>query len=275
MGSIPVVHFRPLIDGMPLPERAGRDALGTLPVRAARWCDALATATGFGWWLYPPIDFDLLFDGQRIWWACASAFEGWLPLETAQFPNFSAAFDEVAPLPIRGYSPPFLTVLPEPGMVQVWTGLLARTAPNWSLLIRSPANLPPLPGVIAFEGIVEADLWAGPLFTNFRLTRTDEPVPFRRNMPFVQIVPLSRTAYSDETLGRTEITPGLNSLDSDVWKGWHRDVVEPNQDPSYRPGRYAAVVRRRRKQDNQCPPHGCSQTAKTLTLPSSEPVLLC
>ena len=29
----------------------------------------------------------------------------------------------------------------EPGCLQIWTGLMARTAPGWSLLVRPPANL--------------------------------------------------------------------------------------------------------------------------------------
>ena len=235
------------------PVRAGRDALGTLPVRAVRWCDALAAATGYGWWLYPPTDFELLFDGERIWWACSTVFEGWLALEAVQFPNFAAAFDAAAPEHIRGYSPPFLTVLPEAGMVQIWTGLLARTAPNWSLLLKSPANLPALPGAVAFEGIVETDLWAGPLFTNFRITRTNEPVQFRQRMPFLQVAPVPQAAYSDATLESSEIIEGLTSLDEAIWEGWFRDVVEPNQSSSSQPGRYASAVRRRRKQNGQCP----------------------
>ena len=247
MSTAPIVRFRALIDGMPLPERAGRDALGTLPVRAARWCDAVATASAYGWWLYPPIDFDLLFDGERIWWSCSSAFEGWLPLEAAQFPDFAAAFDAVAPAGAQGYSPPFLTVLPEPGMVQIWTGLQARTAPGWSLLLRAPANLPSPAGAASFEGMVETDLWCGPIFTNLRLTRTGEPVEFRRHLPFVQAVPVPQSAYSDEVFARMEMTTSLLALNDEDWNGWMADVVAPNQDANHKPGRYAMAVRRRRK----------------------------
>ncbi|MFT8242626.1 DUF6065 family protein [Roseomonas sp. BN140053] len=247
MNATPPVRFRALIEGMPQPVRAGRDAMGTLPVRAARWCDAVATASGYGWWLYPPTDFELLFDGQRIWWSCAEAFEGWLPLEAAQFPHFATAFDAAAPESAQGYSPPFLTVLPEPGMVQVWTGLLARTAPGWGLLLRPPANLPVPAGLAGFEGVVEADLWGGPIFANFRLTRTDEPVSFRRHLPFVQAVPVPQAAYADAVLDAVTVESGLGGMEEEEWQGWMRDVVAPSQDPEHRPGRYAAAVRRRRK----------------------------
>ncbi|UFN49852.1 DUF6065 family protein [Roseomonas sp. OT10] len=254
MTESPTIRFRAVIPGMPLPERAGRDALGMLPVRAARWCDAVTTATGFGWWLSPPTDFDLLFDGERVWWACAEAFEGWLPLEAAQFPHFAAAFDAAAPEAAQGYSPPFLTALPEAGMVQVWTGLLARTAPGWSLWLRAPANMPGVAGAVAFEGVVETDLWAGPLFANFRIARTGEPVSFRRGMPFLQAVPVPQAAYAEPVLDRSETTAGLAALTAEEWEGWMRDVVAPSQEAEHRPGRYAATVRKRRKSGG-CPFH--------------------
>ena len=264
MTTPPIVRFRALIDGMPQPERAGRDALGTLPVRAARWCEAITSATSYGWWLYPPTDFELLFDGERVWWSCTTAFEGWLPLEAAQFPDFAQAFDAAAPNEARGYSPPFLTTLPEPGLVQVWTGLLAQTAQDWSLLLRAPVNMPNHAGAVSFEGIVETDLWSGPLFVNFRLTRSGEPILFRRNMPFVQAVPLHRSAYSDHILHDVEITTGLASLDDADWQEWQRDVVNPNQEPDPKPGHYAALVRRRRKSDSagDCCPFHAAQLPK-------------
>ena len=256
LSVVPLVRFSALVDGMPFPERAGRDALGTLPSRAARWCDAVTSASSYGWWLYPPIDFDLLFDGSRFWWFCPSAFEGWITLEAAQFPDFASTFDASAPADARGYSPPFLTVLPEAGMIQVWTGLLARTAPGWSLLLRPPANFPNLNNIISFEGIIETDFWAGPLFTNFRLVRTNEPVSFRRNMPFAQAVPVQQFAYSDVTLNSVEIRVGITSLEDADWQGWMRDVVHPNTELAPELGRYAVAVRRRRKKEAQfgrCP----------------------
>jgi hypothetical protein len=79
----------------------------------------------------------------------------------AQFPGHAARFDEAAPEGLRGCAPPFLTVLPEPGTVQIWTGLMARAAPDWSLLVRAPANLPAPGGYAVYEGIVESDRWFG------------------------------------------------------------------------------------------------------------------
>lgn len=54
--SKPIAHFYRVIDEARLPQRADRSAAGTLPTRAYRYCDAVTSAAGFGWWLFPPTD---------------------------------------------------------------------------------------------------------------------------------------------------------------------------------------------------------------------------
>lgn len=134
----PTLRFHRLIEQARLPVRADRSAAGTLPTRAFRYCEAVTAAAGFGWWVFPPSDITLLWDGESVFWQHDDRF---LPLRSAQFPHFSDTFDNIAPASLQGCSPPFLTVLPEPGTVQIWTGLIVRTLPNWSVLLRAPANL--------------------------------------------------------------------------------------------------------------------------------------
>lgn len=167
----------------------------------------------------------------------------------AQYPHFSARFDEMAPPDAQGCAPPFLTRLPEPGTVQLWTGLIARTAPDWSLNIRSPVNLPAPPGIHLFEGMLEADVWTGPLFANLRLTRTHHPIRLATDLPLLQVQPTPRHAYSDEIQAQasTETTPT-----PDDWNAYIQDIVIPNDNPNRTPGRYAITTRKRRK----CPVMG-------------------
>jgi hypothetical protein len=166
--ATPIVHFYRLIEQARVPQRADRSAAGTLPTRPYRYCEAVTTAAAYGWWVFPPADLQFLWDGHDIFWQC-TGWEDWLPLmPAAQFPGFAARFDDAAPASLAGCSPPLLTALPEPGTLQIWTGLLARTAPDWSLLIRAPANLPLPGGFSMYEGIVETDRWFGPLFINQR-----------------------------------------------------------------------------------------------------------
>ena len=135
----------------------------------------------------------------------------WLPLQSAQFPNFRDQFDAVAPEEIREYAPPFLGALQEPGLIQCWTGLVARTAPGWSLMVRAPANIPRSGAYELFEGIIETDRWFGPLITNMRLTKTDVPIDFRADFPLLQVQPIPRQAYQDATLNNYELVPGFGA----------------------------------------------------------------
>lgn len=217
-----------------------------------RWCDALTSATGFGYWVFPPLDIRLLWDGEQVWWSFGE--EEWLPLSAtqsgaAQYPGFAEEFDGLAPDHLRGYSPPFLTALPELGSVQIWTGLLAKTRPGWSLLLRAPVNLPAIPGLAHWEGVVETDLWYGPLFTNVRITRTDEPVHIRAHAPFLQAQPIPQLAYRDD------VQADFGCVDSSALKAadWDKlaGVLLPHDDGEARQGAYAALVRKRR----HCPAH--------------------
>ncbi|MBV8458244.1 MAG: hypothetical protein JO122_16700 [Acetobacteraceae bacterium] len=249
-----IVKFYQLIDGARPPQRADRSAAGTLPTRAYRYCDAVTTASGFGWWVFPPIDLQLLWDGEGIYWHYAGA-ANWLSLQpAAQFPHQAARFDAVAPSGLRGCSPPFLTALPEPGAVQIWTGLIARSAPDWSLLVRAPANLPLPGGYVLYEGVIETDRWFGPLFTNLRLTRTNQPVTLRADFPLAQVQPLPRLAYDDSTLDSMELVSGMDRLQPDDWADYYHTIVVPNLSPDRPLGSYAVAARRRRHKD-RCPMH--------------------
>ncbi len=191
------LRFHRLIGSARLPQRADRAAAGTLPTRAYRYCEAVTTAAGYGWWVFPPMDMQLIWDGHDIFWYFDGASD-WIPLSpSVQFPDFSRAFDEAAPSSLRGCAPPFLTTSLESGIVQIWTGLMVRTAPEWSVLVRPPANLPASGGYSLYEGIVETDWWFGPLFTNVRLTRTHKPVHLRADFPLLQVQPLPREAYAE------------------------------------------------------------------------------
>ncbi len=247
---VPTIRFLRLIEQAPAPVRAGRDAGGTLPVRAARFCDAVTQAAAFGWWLRAPMELSLVWDGSAIHWTWPGT-DRWLPLGAAQFPHFAPRFDAAAPPDLAGTAPPFLAALPEPGLIQVWTGFLAQTAPGWSLLVRPPANLPRPSGFEAYEGIVEADRWPGPVFANLRLTRTGTPIRLDAAAPLLQLQPVPRAAYAEATLeGMAHVAAPALFTAAD-WDGFRDTVVRPNDTPDRAPGAYALAARRRRRAE--CP----------------------
>jgi len=241
-----VVKFHRAIPECRPPLRADRSAMGILPTRAFRYCEAVATASAFGWYVFPPLDFTVQWDGTDVVWTYEGA-DSWFPLTSAQFPGFADYFDRVAPPEMQGFSPPFLSALPEPGVLQIWTGHIATTKPGWSLLVRPPANLPRSQAYELFEGLIETDRWFGPLFTNVRLTRTEFPINFRPELPLLQVQPIHRSMYSDDVLGKLSFVDELADLTPADWEKYRATVVKPNIDPHRKPGGYAISTRKRER----------------------------
>lgn len=244
-----LVTFHRFIPTARMPQRADRSAAGSLPTRAFRYCEPATTAAGFGYYLFPPIGFSVQWDGHDIMWTFEGAGD-WFPLKSAQFPGFSGHFDSIAPAEIKEFSPPFLGALQESGLIQLWTGLVVRTAPGYSLLVRAPANLPRSGGYEAFEGIVETDRWFGPLITNLRLTKTNVPIDFRPDYPLLQVQPIPRAVYEETNLNNYEIVPELSQLSPEDWDDYYDTVVRPNTQIVRPRGQYAAAARKRRSAED-------------------------
>ncbi len=243
-----LVTFHRLIPEARLPQRADRSASGMLPTRAFRYCEPATTASGFGYYIFPVMDFSLRFDGADVLWTFRGVGE-WFPipkLSTMQYPGFADYFASLAPENCKEFAPPFMTVMQEPGFVQIWTGLMVRTAPDWSLLVRSPANFPRPGGYEQFEGLIETDQWFGPLITNIKLIKTDTPIDFRQEYPMIQVQPIPRVAYQEATLNNYELVPDLQQFTEQDWADYHQTIVRPNVMEDRQRGQYAAATRKRR-----------------------------
>jgi hypothetical protein len=170
----------------------------------------------------------------------------WLPLtpNAVQYPGFSEIFDRAAPPEVRGFAPSFLAPSIQPGGLQIWTGCVAKTAPGWSLLVRGVANLPQSLAYQMLEGIIETDNWFGPLFDNVRILKTDVPVAFRSDIPFLQVQPVRKEVYSDKFLQSFAVRE-LTELSAEDWEAFHRTVVVPNVASERRRGQYAVSARKR------------------------------
>ncbi|MBV9824659.1 MAG: hypothetical protein JO001_03110 [Alphaproteobacteria bacterium] len=218
-----------------------------LPMRGYRFCEALAGASAFGWYVYPPLNFSLVWDGVEIAWTYERA-DGWYPLRGAQFPGFRSFFESIAPPGATDLAPPFLVPAREPGVVQIWSGLLARTAPGWALLSRAPANIPRTQGYEHFDGIIESDTWFGPLFTNLRLTRTNSPVEFHIRYPLFQVQPLLRECYRDPSFAVHQ----AEDLTPEDWQRFEA-TLRPNTEQMRALGHYAVDARRRLRSEPGSP----------------------
>jgi hypothetical protein len=241
----PIVEFFQLVPNTRPPRRADRAVGGVIPARALRYCEALTSASAFGWYVFLPISFKVVWDGHDMLWTYDGVDE-WLPLtrDNVQYPGFSTVFNQSAPPDALGFSPPFLTPSIQPGGLQIWTGCIAKTAPGWSLLVRGVANLSQSLSYQMLEGIIETDQWFGPLFDNVRILKTDTPVEFRNDVPFLQVQPVRKDIYADKFLHNFAVK-GLGDLSAENWEAFHRTVVDPNTVPDRKRGQYAVAVRKR------------------------------
>jgi hypothetical protein len=240
----PIVEFFQMVPNLNPPCRADKSVGGVIPARALRYCQALTSASAFGWYVFLPMSFKVVWDGHDMLWTYEGVDE-WLPLtrDAVQYPGFSDAFDRNAPPEARGFSPPFLSPSIQPGQLQVWTGYIARTAPDWSLLVRGVANLSNSLAYQMLEGIIETDNWFGPLFDNIRILKTDVPIEFRSDVPFLQVQPVRKDVYSDQFLQNFSVK-GVDELSPEHWEAFHRTVVVPNTSTDRKRGQYAVSVRK-------------------------------
>lgn len=242
-GKGPLARFIQVVEGGRPPRRADRSVGGTLPVRALRYCEPVSAASAFGWHVFLPRRFQLLWDGCEVSWRLPG-MDAFLPLRSIHCPGFPETFDRVAPEEARGFAQPFLAASVQAGTVQVWPGSIAETAPGWSLLVRPVANLPRPSGYELYEGIIETDGWLAGLFTNIRLTRTGVPIEFDDDVPFMQVQPVRRVDYADARLNDIQVDADIGALTEGDWARYLETVVRPNVAADRRRGAYAARLRK-------------------------------
>jgi hypothetical protein len=240
----PVISFYRVVPTAPAPMRADRSALGIIPTSAFQYCEAITSASAFGYYIFPPMDFHVQFDGTDFIWT-SNGGEDWFSMTTEHFPDLPEYFDAAAPEEVRGFAPPFVTRLSAPGILQVWSGFMIRTKAGWSALVRPPANLPRSQAYEPYEGIIETDRWFYPLFINMRITTTHKPISFETTRPLFQVQPLLRSTYAEDALRNSHLVEGLENFTEQDWKDYHATMVTRGMDPMMRPGRYATTVRKR------------------------------
>lgn len=248
------IRFHRIYPAAVSPMRADKSALGLMPMVAYRHCEPMRTASSFGWYAFPAEEVRLRWNGADVF----VKDEGvWLPLERSELPGFARYWNEHAPTGLVDLSPPFLTRLQLPGLVQVWTGLLCSTAPGWSVLVRPPSNMRGSFLYSGYEGIVETDRFRPcPLFMNIQLIATDVEIVLPKLVPLLQVQPLLRETYGERAHSVQEVDglevqrDGKPALTPQEWLAYRRTVrVEVDGLPP-ESGHYAADTRKRSKAED-------------------------
>jgi hypothetical protein len=235
------------------PMRADKAALGVLPTMAYRHCEPVRMASAFGWYIFPPEDIYLKWNGSDTF----HLIDGeWLPLLPAHLPELEAYWDEHAPGDMKGLAPPYISPLPVKGFVQIWSGLLCATRPGWGVLVRPPVNMGGSHLYQCFEGLIEADRFQPfPLFINIELLATDVVIRLQKSVPLFQLQPLMRSTYGEvahkyserEGLGIGD--DGLPAMTAHDWAGYRKTIRVSDPVEGYESGQYTAATRKRSKHE--------------------------
>ena len=263
-----------------LPMRADKSALGGIPAAAHQYCEALRTASSFGWYVFPPTDISLRWDGAEVFFlnrdqdgsnalgggavndapGASGATGRWEPLTSHTSPEMGAAWDAACPADLKGGVPPYLSALFVPGVVQIWTGLFAATAPDWNVLVRPLANVVGSRAYSVYEGAIETGWFKPcPVFINIRLLATNEIIHIGRDKPLFQLQPLHASCFDSAVAdaGMVDQLPAMRTSDAVAnpdghaaaafWDGVSNTIrsVSAERPPDF--GRYGAEVRKRAK----------------------------
>lgn len=247
-----VTFHRVYPDAIP-PMRADKAAQGTMPVMAYRHCEPMRMASSFGWYIFPPEDIRLRWNGADVFHEVDGE---WTVLTQARLPGFDAYWDACAPEDLQGLAPPFLTHLPMKGFVQIWSGLLCGASEGWSVLVRPLVNLRTSRLYNCFEGLVEADRFRPfPLFINLQLVATDVVIEIPRHTPLFQVQPLMRTTYGEmahrsaDREGLEDLHDGQPALSAEDWAGYRRTIRVVARDEAPEGGVYTVATRKRTRHE--------------------------
>lgn len=216
--------------------------LGTMPLRAAKHCEAFLSASRLGWYLYPPTSFSLMWTGNEVLFHFDDQ-EDWRVLDRFFLHDFVIDYLGFAPENNKLNYPSFLDVFTEGDIVQIWSGYGVMGDEEWCYMVRSPINLPQNKDYDVIEAVIDSSWHVGPVLTNLRLRAQNKPIYFPSHKPFLQVVPIpNRILNYKKHISGTILEP--DDFDDEMWKKW-RDTYERRN--SGTPGTYAKIVRERKR----------------------------
>jgi hypothetical protein len=227
----PLVEFFLLYPDAPLPEPASNSVRGSLPSRAVRLCQPILAASAFGWYVFPPVDFALRWDGHATewsllepdntasgWQSLSGGVEGFCPeAETVLAEVPAARQHDLDIFANHGGRVNFIDADPRAeNTLEIITGVLARTSPGWVLLARGVPNWPHRAGYDVLEGVLETDWYRSYVPTMIRLLEPGRIVRFYRSVPIMVVQAVPRAALT-ASAAPVRAVRGIAELPDDVW----------------------------------------------------------
>ncbi|MEQ1962120.1 DUF6065 family protein [Xenorhabdus khoisanae] len=224
----------------PDPIKANIAITGEIPSRAHQFCEPFLVANSMGFLIYPPMNFDLMWDGYKIYFQ-PEGMDEWIIIDKLYLPDSVDIWQKVMPESHSKYLPAFIEAFPEKGVIQVWTGYFVSTSCGESLWIRAPINRPSNINYRVMEGIIESDWWAGPLFTNFEMMRSDVPISFKKTEPILQVFTIPKEYHRNFKRNNFSVS----QLDKDTSSEFLERILSTStRRNTEKPGSYRRLARK-------------------------------
>lgn len=200
-------------------EQAEKNCMGTANEAGVKWCGPYVNANQAGFWVYSPISFEFVYDGNEFH---VSDMEEYTPedydlVKSLVRPEDNSCFDKWT-FPGAGRTKTTFSLI-ENNVIQIWTGLIFQTPPGWCLQIRSPINFP-YSGFNVVEAILETDWMQYDIWMNISVTQANTKILIDKSQPIAHLLPVRRESFKGEwTIERNEINRDSKEA-NDVFSYW-------------------------------------------------------
>jgi len=195
-------------------EKAEKTQKSFADENGVKFCKPYSLANSAGWWIYPPIDIDVIYLGNGKFSHEIKEPWGNEDFELIKRSLSLEKSEEVEKwcLEKEGRTK-FTWGAVEPNVMQLWTGCIFKTEPGIVLNMRNPVNMPSKDFKV-MEGIIESDWMFYDIWINLTFEYINKKVELRRNNwpPIAQLVPTTREMYEQE------------------WDHQERDLYEKTED---------------------------------------------
>jgi hypothetical protein len=159
---------------------------------ALRWCGPFAHANEYGFWVFPPVDLDVIWHGGRSF---EHRFETiYTDDDASVVSRLQRTDDKYRYVPRRKVE--FGSTLES--VVSIWTGCIFQTPPGWGLMIRDPVNIGASTIFQTQEAILETDWLPYDIWINLLFVQQEKWARIRRSdswPPIAQLLPVPKAAY--------------------------------------------------------------------------------
>jgi hypothetical protein len=198
-------------------KQAEKTCLGTANEAAVKWCGPYTSANQFGFWLYPPVDMQFVYDGNRFIYDTEKySNEDYVTVKSLVKSSDKSVVEKWC-MPDTGRTK-FTWGAAEQNVVQIWTGLIFETPPGYCLQIRSPINFPKTDYHV-MEAILETDWMHYDIWINLVCDTNNKQITITKDFPIAQLIPIKRESTKDWEIKEEHINRNTKKANY-VFKYW-------------------------------------------------------